>query len=53
MGKLKESGDYDKVFELYDAVKERPKIKSYLESERRQKYGMGIYRHYPELEEED
>ena len=52
IAKLKESGDYTKVFELYDAVKERPNIKAYLASDRRQSYGMGIYRHYPELEED-
>lgn len=48
--KLHESGDYDRVFALYDAVKARPNIKEYLASDRRQKYGMGIYRQYPELD---
>ena len=48
--KTRESGTYDKVFALYDRVKEHDKIKAYLESDRRQKYGMGIYRHYPELD---
>ena len=52
MAKLKESGDYEGVFKLYDEVKERPNIKAYLASDRRQKYSNGIYRHYPELEEE-
>ena len=52
MAKLRESGEYDAVFKLYDAVKERPNIKKYLASDRRQAYGQGIYRHYPELEEE-
>ncbi|KAL6850722.1 hypothetical protein ACO1O0_007847 [Amphichorda felina] len=51
MAKLKGSGEYDAVFALYDAVKERPNIKAYLASDRRQAYGEGIYRHYPELEE--
>ncbi|KAF6805326.1 glutathione s-transferase [Colletotrichum musicola] len=50
--RLEGSGDYKRVFELYDAVKERPKIKEYLASERRQMYSQGIYRHYPELDEE-
>jgi glutathione S-transferase len=50
--KLKKSGDYKGVFALYDAVKERPKIKEYLASDRRLKYSSGIYRQYPELEEE-
>ncbi|KAK6197190.1 hypothetical protein LQW54_010846 [Pestalotiopsis sp. IQ-011] len=44
------SGKYDKVFKLYDAVKDRPRIKEYLKSERRQKYSIGIYRYYPELD---
>lgn len=38
------------VFRLYDAVKERPKIKEYLASKRRQSYANGIYRYYPELD---
>jgi glutathione S-transferase len=52
MGRLQKEGEYKRVFELYDAVKNRPRIKEYLASERRQKYSMGIYRHYPELDEE-
>jgi len=37
---------------LRDDVAKRPKIKSYLESERRMKFNEnGIFRHYPELEE--
>lgn len=52
MAALKKSGDYDGVFKLYDAVKDRPNIKAYLASDRRQKYSNGIYRHYPELDEE-
>ncbi|KAF9877843.1 putative glutathione s-transferase [Colletotrichum karsti] len=50
--RLEGSGEYKSLFELYDAVKERPKIKAYLASERRQKYKDGIYRHYPELDED-
>lgn len=50
--RIEGSGDYKGVFELYEAVKERPKIKEYLASERRQKYSEGIYRYYPELDEE-
>lgn len=50
--KLEKSGDYDGVFKLYQAVKERPNIKQYLESDRRAAYSDGIYRYYPELEEE-
>ncbi|KAM0264933.1 hypothetical protein ACHAQJ_000449 [Trichoderma viride] len=51
--KFREGGEYDGVFKLYDAVKERPNIKAYLESERRVAYADGIWRHYPELEEDD
>ncbi|KAF3808662.1 Glutathione S-transferase [Colletotrichum gloeosporioides] len=50
--RIEGSGEYKSVFELYEAVKERPKIKEYLSSDRRQKYSDGIYRHYPELDEE-
>lgn len=50
--KLNESGDYSKVFALYERVKGLEKVQDYLGSERRLKYSMGIYRHYPELDEE-
>lgn len=50
MDAAEESGKYDGLFKLYEAVKERPKIKEYLASDRRQKYGNGIYRYYPELD---
>jgi glutathione S-transferase len=49
---LKQSGKYDGVFKLYDAVKERPNISKYLQSDRRIPYSEGVWRHYPELEEE-
>jgi glutathione S-transferase len=48
--KTKDSGKYSKVWALYDRVEGHEKIKAYLASERRQKYGMGIYRQYPELD---
>ena len=44
------SGKYDHVFTLYDAVRERPRIKAYLGSDRRQQYSNGIYRYYDELD---
>ncbi|KAL8377496.1 hypothetical protein RB595_008259 [Gaeumannomyces hyphopodioides] len=50
VAKAKESGKYGRVFALYDAVKERPNIKAYLASERRQKYSDGLFRYYPELD---
>ncbi|KAG0646306.1 hypothetical protein D0Z07_8116 [Hyphodiscus hymeniophilus] len=52
LARLEKEGKYERVFALHESVKERPKIKAYLESERRQKYSMGIYRHYPELDED-
>ncbi|KAM5353893.1 hypothetical protein ACJ41O_000543 [Fusarium nematophilum] len=50
--KLEKSGKYGGVFKLYEAVKERPNISKYLESERRAPYSDGIWRRYPELEED-
>lgn len=50
VAKLRESGKYEKLFGLYERVKGRKKIGAYLESERRQRYGNGVYRHYPELD---
>ena len=52
LAKLKKSGKYDGVFALYERVKSRPSLSKYLESEKRLKYSMGIYRHYPELDVE-
>jgi len=39
------------VRSLYERVKAAPRIKAYLESDRRQKYSMGVFRHYAELDE--
>ncbi|KAH8909269.1 hypothetical protein BR93DRAFT_944504 [Coniochaeta sp. PMI_546] len=50
VAKYEKSGDYSSVFKLYEAVKERPRIKDYLTSNRRQKYSLGIYRYYEELD---
>lgn len=50
VGKGREEGKYKKVWALYDRVKQG-EVKGYLESERRQKYSMGIYRYYEELDE--
>ncbi|KAK5062724.1 hypothetical protein LTR84_004798 [Exophiala bonariae] len=52
VARMRESGDYDLAFALYDRVKGLDKIKAYLESDRRQKYSLGIWRHYPELDDE-
>ncbi|KAI0121321.1 hypothetical protein BJ170DRAFT_704407 [Xylariales sp. AK1849] len=50
MKAAEDSGKFGKVFDLYEAVKDRPRIKEYLASDRRQKYSMGIFRHYEELD---
>ncbi len=43
--------DYPKVAALHRAIGERPRLKAYLESDRRQKFNeSGIFRHYPELD---
>ncbi|KAI0701060.1 glutathione S-transferase-like protein [Cytidiella melzeri] len=47
---LQKSGEYGNVFALKDRVAQEPGIKDYLASDRRQKYGMGIFRYYPELD---
>lgn len=52
VARLRATGEYDGVFGLYERVKGRKEVKEYLESERRQKYGNGIWRHYPELDDE-
>jgi glutathione S-transferase len=49
---MRKSGKYDGVFKLVDAVKERPNTKAYLASDRRAQYSNGIWRQYPELDEE-
>ncbi|KAI2780714.1 hypothetical protein F4815DRAFT_444952 [Daldinia loculata] len=48
MNQAKESGKYDRVFQLWEAVKGRPNVAAYLASDRRQKYDWGIYRYYPD-----
>ncbi|RMZ67130.1 glutathione S-transferase [Pyrenophora seminiperda CCB06] len=43
--------DYPLLFAtFYESVKETKGIKEYLESDRRQPFSMGVYRHYPELD---
>ncbi|KAI0117365.1 glutathione S-transferase protein-like protein [Daldinia grandis] len=48
MNQAKESCKYDRVFQLWKAVKGRPNVAAYLASDRRQKYDWGIYRYYPD-----
>ncbi|SJX60462.1 uncharacterized protein SRS1_11783 [Sporisorium reilianum f. sp. reilianum] len=50
MQKLKVGGKYDHVFQLHDQVK--AELKEYLESDRRQPYSNGVFRHYPELDDD-
>lgn len=50
LGRMVKSNKYDSVFKLHGAVKERPNIKKYLASDRRQAFSMGLYRNYPELD---
>lgn len=49
---MQKTNKYDSVFKLHEAVKERPNIKKYLASDRRQPFSMGLYRNYPELDPE-
>lgn len=50
MKKLKGEGKYDSVFRLHAEVKEE--LKGYLESDRRRPYSQGVFRYYPELDDE-
>jgi glutathione S-transferase len=51
---LNQTGKYELVFKLYERVQNEPKIAEYMESKRRQDFGMfGIFRHYPELDNEE
>ena len=46
-----QAGRYPMLMQtLYPNVKEIEGIKEYLASDRRMKYSMGIFRHYPELD---
>ncbi|KAG6001224.1 hypothetical protein E4U21_004603 [Claviceps maximensis] len=52
MKKIRDSGKYEGVFKLFKAVGDRPNIKEYLASDRRASYSLGVWRHYPELDDE-
>ncbi|WP_454886069.1 glutathione S-transferase [Sphingomonas oryzagri] len=43
-------GDGPKLVALHDRVAKLPELQDYLGSDRRQSYGDGIFRHYPELD---
>ena len=46
------SGKYDGVFRLKDRLTEGV-LREYLDSERRMDYSIGIWRHYPELDDDE
>jgi hypothetical protein len=48
LARARESGKYNRLFELYDDVKARSDIAAYLASDKRQKYDWGIYCYYLE-----
>lgn len=48
--KLKDGGEYKHVFALHEEIKSE--LKDYLESDRRRPYSNGVFRHYPELDDE-
>lgn len=49
---LSKDSAYEHVFKLKKRMGNEPNIAKYLASERRQAFGMGIFRHYPELDGE-
>ncbi|THH30900.1 hypothetical protein EUX98_g3287 [Antrodiella citrinella] len=54
MAVLKASGEYDNVFKLKERIENEKGIKEYLASPRRQPFNEhGVYRHYPELDDEE
>jgi glutathione S-transferase len=50
MKNLASSGKIDRVLELKKKIE--GELADYLKSDRRQEYSMGIFRHYPELDDE-
>lgn len=53
MNKLAQSGDYKTLFEFYDALPKREKkVGEYLKSDKRLPYSNGLFRKYPELDEQ-
>ncbi|KAI0918406.1 hypothetical protein AcV5_002405 [Taiwanofungus camphoratus] len=52
MATLRKSGRYDDVFKLHERVAGEKGIREYIASGRRQKFSMGLYRHYEELDGE-
>ncbi|TFK48597.1 hypothetical protein OE88DRAFT_1719987 [Heliocybe sulcata] len=50
---LEKSGKYPMLFEMKNSVAGEEKLKAYLASNRRQEYGMGLFRHYEELDADE
>lgn len=50
MARLQHSGAFARVFAHQDMVGARPRLRAYLDSDRRQAYGNGIWRRYEELQ---
>ncbi|KZT19997.1 hypothetical protein NEOLEDRAFT_1141319 [Neolentinus lepideus HHB14362 ss-1] len=47
---LEKSGKYSMLFKMKRSVSEEERLKAYLASDRRQEFGMGLFRHYEELD---
>ncbi|KAI0792264.1 glutathione S-transferase-like protein [Abortiporus biennis] len=47
---LKATGKYDSIFKLKERIQSEKGIKEYIESGRRGKFSLGLFRHYPELD---
>ncbi|KAI4241392.1 MAG: hypothetical protein L6R40_004568 [Gallowayella cf. fulva] len=52
VGRLRGSGEWPRVWALYERVKGLERVRAYLGSERRLGYGEGIWRYYEELDED-
>lgn len=50
LASFEKAGKYPALFEAKKSVASEEKLKAYLASSRRRKYGMGLYRHYEELD---
>ncbi|KAI0716901.1 glutathione S-transferase C-terminal-like protein [Earliella scabrosa] len=53
MAQLRAGGAYKHVFALHERVRGEKGIKEYLASDRRRPFGMGLFRHYEELDGEE
>ncbi|OJT12123.1 hypothetical protein TRAPUB_11348 [Trametes pubescens] len=53
LAKLKETKKYENLFKLHERVQGEKGIKEYIASGKRQKFSMGIFRHYEELDGEE